>query len=296
MLSFNARSIATKQAELKDFVSTHDCDIVCITETWLDNNIRFNAFGNKYNVFRQDRKDSRGGGVLLATKCHLQAKLVNSFSVNNCECVLVDVLVKKSIYMRYAVVYRPPNTSRENSIALYDKLFTHLGKCKYFTILGDCNHPDINWEDLTCTSEMGREFLTFCYKIGATQLVDFPTRLNNMIDLILCSDRNLVQCVRSCAPFSTSDHNCIYMEMTSHSVTNKQTAVKACFAKADYNLINAFLATLDWDEIYSDCRTTEEYWCAFKGIMDTVILNFVPFTVALPNDNVPWFTPNLTRL
>ncbi len=97
--------------------------------------VRPNAFGNKY-VFKQDREDSRGSGILLATKRHLQTKVVGSFTVNSCECVPHVDCTETSNYLRFAVVYRSLNTSCENSLALFDKLLTYLGKCKYFPLHG----------------------------------------------------------------------------------------------------------------------------------------------------------------
>ncbi len=107
--------------------------------------------------------------------------------------------------------------------------------------------------------------------------MDFPTRCNNIIDLVLCSDRNLLGAVRSGVPFLTNEYNAILCEMIPHSASSVQEgtrAVKQCIMKANYELINAFLATLYWDEIDSNCTATEEYWHAFKGIANTIVFNF----------------------
>ena len=72
--------------------------------------------------------------------------------------------------------------------------------------------------------------------------------------------------------------------------------VKPNFTQADYALINAFLNTLNWEEIYGNCTTAEDHWKAFQNILDTIILNFVPFTSSQPNKNVPWFSDSLRRL
>ncbi len=71
--------MACKQEELKDCIQDHSSEIVGITETWLNESFRFNAFDGLYNVFRQDRNEGHGGGVILAVKSHLQCKLVDSF-------------------------------------------------------------------------------------------------------------------------------------------------------------------------------------------------------------------------
>lgn len=122
LVSFNARSIASKQAELSSFINFHNCDIVAITETWLSDNINFNSFNSNYNIFRQDRVNGRGGGVLLGIKNCFQYKFVEAFSIDNCECVFVDILIDSSTYMRYGAIYRPPDTSNETSMLLFNQM------------------------------------------------------------------------------------------------------------------------------------------------------------------------------
>ena len=71
---------------------------------------------------------------------------------------------------------------------------------------------------------------------------------------------------------------------------------KPCFQKADFNLINAFLATVDWNVVYSNCNSTEDYWLAFKHILDTIIYQFVPFVNVNSFKSKPWFDGKLHRL
>ncbi len=54
---------------------------------------------------RNARSEVRGGYVVLAVKSPLQCKLVDSFCVNTCEFILVDVLVIRSIYMSCYIWY-----------------------------------------------------------------------------------------------------------------------------------------------------------------------------------------------
>ena len=295
-MSFNARSVATKQAELSCFIDQHNSDIVAIVETWLNDSVKFCAFDNSYNVYRQDRINGRGGGVLLAIKSNLQSKFVDSFSVGGSECVFVDVLVDSSNYIRYGVVYRPPDRNYGDSLLLYNEILKRVENVKYYTLLGDFNIPDINWSEITAQSVIAREFLTFCLKLGAHQCVAFPTRQDHILDLVLCSDTNLLKSIRASEPFSTSDHNAILCSMYSFERIERANVQKPCFQKADFNLINAFLATIDWNVVYENCNSTEEHWSAFKNIIDTVIVNFVPFVNVSKRHNKPWFNGKLHRL
>jgi hypothetical protein len=66
----NVRGLRTKQLELYDDVCSADYNIICLTETWL-NDLCYdhNLFPDCYTVLRSDRvpvNKTRGGGVLIA--------------------------------------------------------------------------------------------------------------------------------------------------------------------------------------------------------------------------------------
>jgi exonuclease III len=64
----NIRSIAPKIDELECVVNQNDSDIVCITETWLSDEIPDNAVAmHGFTLFRKDR-ETRGGGVAIFVK------------------------------------------------------------------------------------------------------------------------------------------------------------------------------------------------------------------------------------
>ena len=236
--------------------------------------------------------------MLIGVACRYQCKLVESFSVGNCECVFVDIFRSGTGFIRYSVIYRPPDTCHEISVVLFNMLYELLKNVKHYVMMGDFNLPDICWTDFTAQSALSREFLTFCFKIGAFQVVNFPTRGENLIDLIFCSDRNYFKQVEPGMPFATSDHNSIMCKLSHFNVHDKIANFRPCFKKADYKLINSFLATIDWACVYNNCITIDDYWDSFKNIMNSIIFNFVPFvnTSKQGNKNKPWFDSKLSRL
>jgi len=278
-------------------LKSYNCEIIAITETWLKVSIKLTAFGSDYQVFRQDRPIGNGGGVLLAVKQEIPCKIVLSTNINRCDCLIVDIQhSNNSDFVRYCLVYRPPDVDLEGSLEVYNTIFHYLQNTKHYVLLGDFNLPDIKWDTLNTVSNVSKEFLTLCFKIGAEQMVDFPTRLNNCLDLILCSNRSMVKTMESEPPFCESDHISIYCELLFHRRSQENVCLKPCFQKADYSLINAYLSTLDWDIVYRDCTSTNQYWSAFKNIIDTAIYNFVPFVQTRKSKCVPWFTNNLKHL
>jgi hypothetical protein len=166
----------------------------------------------------------------------------------------------------------------------------------HFCIYGDFNLPDIDWDVLTSHTQISADFLRLCFQIGASQCVKSPKRENNILDLVLCSDSNLIQELSCEVPFSDSDHACIVYSMQPFSVEKKPRVMKPCFAKADYTMINAYLSTLDWDVIYENCTSASDYFAAFKTVIDYVIAKFVPFEESRSPKKIPWFNESLKRL
>ena len=68
MLSFNARSVRNKWTAIKLELAQLDCDVVCISESWVkpDESNWFQL--NGYTSFADCRHDRRGGGVLVFVK------------------------------------------------------------------------------------------------------------------------------------------------------------------------------------------------------------------------------------
>jgi hypothetical protein len=81
----NVRGLRTKQTELYDNVCASNFDIICLSETWL-NDLCYdhNLFPNRYTVYRSDRpciNKARGGGVLTAITA----------SLGSCSCSAASV-------------------------------------------------------------------------------------------------------------------------------------------------------------------------------------------------------------
>ena len=82
-----------------------------------------------------------------------------------------------------------------------DKPKSNAKKC-VLLIEGDFNLPDINWRDLTISStqypsRLNKTFLDIVADNSLEQIIDFPTRKDNTLDLILTSHpsfRDVSQC------------------------------------------------------------------------------------------------------
>jgi len=81
LLSINCNGVASKKAELENLISYTQPDILCLTETKLDDSVYTSEFLPKgYSGFRKDRVKG-GGGVMVVVKDTLPA----------CEITMDDV-------------------------------------------------------------------------------------------------------------------------------------------------------------------------------------------------------------
>eukprot|EP00116_Pleurobrachia_bachei_P010141 sb/3470403/ len=169
---------------------------VGITETWLKSYIsdaQITVPG--YNVLRADRELKIGGGCLLYVNTEIP--ITRHMSWSDRQTSLVTAFSEEQ-NLFLACVYRPPDT--EDS--LYANALTKLqeeinfvskenGVVPEIIILGDFNLPHMDW---VCTSHPDRNStkaspyhrtLELIDENFLEQLVLFPTRGNNILDLVL---------------------------------------------------------------------------------------------------------------
>ena len=84
----NVDGLLSKRLELTDYLREKKPDIVCIVETKLTKDMDLILDGNfDYNTWRNDRKDGKGGGVIVMTKQSLkvaEVKYETEYSENVC--------------------------------------------------------------------------------------------------------------------------------------------------------------------------------------------------------------------
>ena len=81
-------------------------------------------------------------------------------------------------------------------------------------ILGDFNLHNVDWTtNCGLKHDVYAKFLTFVLENSYSQIVHFPTRDANTLDLILTNDASLFTVVDSDLPVGTSDHSSVKFEV-----------------------------------------------------------------------------------
>ena len=121
---------------------------------------------------------------------------------------------KKMVLVAY---YRPPHQTDETINRLYKHEIMELRnkhKKDIFVLTGDFNLPDINWSEQTISPNQytvgtNQAYLDIASDNGLEQIVDFPTRNENTLDLIFTSHPSYKQRCKPIPAIGNSDHDSV---------------------------------------------------------------------------------------
>lgn len=215
-LLFNARSVCNKWVSIADEICMLSIlpKIIAITETWLQSGVHFNFTSfEHYAVLRADRPHAGGGVALLLHPSLRYVEVPIGILDTDISVIFCDIIPSNNNvhHLRCILIYRPPNYSARMSSNLCKMIQTLVDTQHDILLFGDLNYPDIDWPSLSVRNNDAKStcFLDLCLNLGLRQLVNFPTRIDNILDVVLvrsfnCLDR--ITCITSVPPFSTSDH------------------------------------------------------------------------------------------
>ena len=196
-------------------ISTESVEIIGITETWVDTAGR--DFEGEYrlpgySLFHQDRAGRAGGGVMLYAKRHLnpvQIPIVTPYEIVGAEVRGSEPKVQ------VFVCYRPPKHPLDADLALYETLSALVWE-KTSVLAGDFNCSGVDWETDLAVGE-GLRLLDFKHDNFLSQKVREPTRGANVLDLIFCSEGDLVSNVVVGECLAGSDHHMVWCMVGSNA-------------------------------------------------------------------------------
>jgi exonuclease III len=208
----------TNIERFQNLVYSEDPDIVCVNETWLNEDIKNSEILHSgYNIFRNDR-ESRGGGVLLAIKISSFKSVREIQHGHDLEIAVAEITTTSNASLLICSCYRPPNSDH----SWLDKFNNFMGDVclghSNIVLAGDFNMPHVSWDSPEKTSG-GNEntFVELLHDHFLEQLNTAPTRGNNTLDLVLTNIPNKVKICEILSPTQAelfTDHNIIVFELS----------------------------------------------------------------------------------
>jgi len=219
VIHINIRSIRKQYHSLLNLITLNNYDIICLSETLLKPFHPTPIFPG-YECFRKDILKKKQRGVAILIKSSSKVKILevdlNRFS-DNIEVINIKVQHNFNKSCIFSCTYRHPVYSKQvlsMDIDSLESLFKYFLTCNTtFFSLGDFNLRDnyINMLD---------EILA---QLSLHQLVDVPTRQNQLLDLIITNSLHHAISIHVFDPF-LSDH-----KLTECKITFKRPAPSRLF-------------------------------------------------------------------
>lgn len=213
MLNINVRSLTAHFDDFSDTVYTSNFDIICITETWLQDTVLSSAVQlRNYNLYRKDR-GTRGGGVAIYVKNAFRSALINSINAGEAEQLWVRVLVRNKVLV-FGVLYRPPTFSVPNFGNVLEESLAEAYLVRDEVVC--CG--DFNVDLLQLSSPASKCLQRVTESFDLTQIVDAPTRVtatsSTLIDLFFVSSTvNVAKCDVLTSQIFT-DHGLVVVDLS----------------------------------------------------------------------------------
>ena len=245
------------------------------------------------------RDKGKEGGVLIAVRRSLISSEI--FKSNNTELISVKVHHSKRSSI-ISAFYRPPSKQDHSYLNQVYEDFTHL---KYLSnaynlwIAGDFNFPDINWNNMSVLgtaypNNMNKFFIDTIEEISMEQIVDFPPRLDNILDLVFTTHPSLVN---KCKPLPGIENHDIVLIDTSIEVTRSKTPRHKIYIwkSANTDEISKVVKHQTDKFMLSTFNSIDDMWSNFKNILLNAMGKHVPSKPTSSRPTYPWITTAVRR-
>eukprot|EP00057_Strongylocentrotus_purpuratus_P028746 XP_011683220.1 PREDICTED: uncharacterized protein LOC105447168 [Strongylocentrotus purpuratus] len=220
------------------------------------------------------------------------------------EATFIKISLPKKNFLIVGALYRPPSSTQkymedlcqsvENLHSQYRNAIIWIG--------GDLNLPDIDWETQSSSGNqypmpIKQWFLEMLQNCNLQQMVSFPTRINNCLDLFLSSRPTLLsKCV---ALPGISDHDILLVESSVVASRNRPVKRKV-FLWKHANMENLREDCLAFQQAFTEqfdrSSPVQAMWDNIKTTLLHLMQKHVPSKMTSTRFNQPWISRSLKQL
>ena len=246
------------------------------------NNKHYQTLGNTDQIFAHDKDIKRSDNIEMIS---------GSITAGSSRVVL-------------ASYYRPPHRTDSDYLkSTKDDISSLRASAKKSIVIigGDFNTPDIDWNQLTITgsqypAKVSQTFLNITSDNSFEQLVDFPTRKNKTLDLILTSHPSYKHRCKPMPSIGNSDHDIVLYDTSIKAYRPKPARRQiSLWKKADPSEIRKDLATFSENFCQTDYENMEAMWTDFKSSIQNIIEKRVPTKMTSARHSHPWMNSTIKR-
>ena len=169
-------------------------------------------------------------------------------------------------------------------------------------LTGGFNLPGIDWSESLVKHDSSYKVihehsLEILHDHGLQQLVTFPTRQMNTLDLVATNKPSSIITIQSLA--GVSDHDMFFFEVRSQVKTIKQPPRSIyMYDRANWDALREELhVALTIDHVDTPEGTdVEQLWSKFKSSTVQVVNKYIPYKLNHKRHRLPWINKNINRL
>ncbi|CAF3367790.1 unnamed protein product [Rotaria socialis] len=189
ILFHNIEGLKCNFNALKNHYLTQHADLICLTETWLNDKIKKTNFEmNGYHLIHKSRSSSfsnnhklhcqKRGGIALYYRDNISVEEIHSSEDLNLEHITVELLQQKIMVIN---CYRSPQQSKTEFLTNLTKHLTEIGIEKHIFLIGDLNENSL--------SDKSKPIETTLKKLGFINIFkDLPTTNSlTSLDCLYCN-------------------------------------------------------------------------------------------------------------
>ena len=292
MAQFNAQSIRNKIEQFRAMIASEELDIIGITETWIQEKTK-DFIGEYeipgYKLFKKDRLNKKGGGVMLYVRNHLnptECKIESNYEVIGAN---INSLGKN---LSILVIYRPPHQTQEHDEEFYRQLGKEVNN-KLSVLMGDFN-ASVNWDTMNSTSYTeGNRLLEFVHNEFLHQWVDKPTRGDNILDIVLTTEDDLISNITVGENIGKSDHKIVRFQINVPQHRDKKIVKKLDYRQSNWTQLKEYIKNLE----YNETGSIDIHWDSFAEKYKEKRSRCIPFRKVLPNGTPQpkWFNRTIAN-
>ena len=278
---------------LEEMTTDEGLGILAITESHLNPDYHEGEIAiENFIHFRADRSvGTKKGGVIIYIRNFLSpgANLLTSGSHGIIEYA---VLAIPSASMSLVCVYRPPTAELSDFVHVLSEIKRSLAQLpsqNSLILCGDLNFPNIKWPTTVIQGgslmlrQQAQALLDFFGEFFLQQLIEEPTRENNILDLFATDDDQLVLRYEVRTKSNISDHNLVKITTTQYNAPDLQpdpkrkTLFTLNFWKdnIDWSVIREMFASKDWESLLSN-EDPDEIYHQLLAVIEEVCLEKIP--------------------
>ncbi|XP_055906590.1 uncharacterized protein LOC129941858 [Eupeodes corollae] len=286
----NAQSLLPKIDEFRDIFTDSDVDVICVTETWLRDELNDDICCLEgYRVFRFNRVNRVGGGVAIYVKRTIKCKLKLSATVDSTIEYLFVEVVGNDGNLLLGTIYRP------NRYIDFSPLYTVLEEISLsspnIVLCGDFNCNLLNTNVLTHNMQ------TYNLKPANTNVpTHYFGRDASLLDLMFVSDIHDVAFYDQLSAPAFSKHDLIFLTLRFSLDFSVEKITYRDFHNINIQELGDRTREINWDAMYYLPSSNDQIEFLTYNISNLFNTHVPLKTKILKPNNKPWFTVNIRNL